>query len=247
MAKLSFIYKNVIAWIGILLQLQNLVTALPLLVQRRDTFSMQQGLDYVRGVGIPYLCKALLSLNVPDVSGDSESPIGKFGYTISNVSLYNVAIPKSNLTVSRSRGLTISAINATLSIHANWKYKQFGWPYISDSGSCNLEMKNILLGITLNVDTKDESKPKVRTNDAVLKIGNMKIKFFGGASWLYNIFADSITKDVRGTFERLVVNEVVSLINKEGNKYLAIFPDVIKSIQTHLREEHREEIHDQET
>eukprot|EP00112_Aurelia_sp_Birch-Aquarium-sp1_P003806 Seg143.9 transcript_id=Seg143.9/GoldUCD/mRNA.D3Y31 product="Lipopolysaccharide-binding protein" protein_id=Seg143.9/GoldUCD/D3Y31 len=224
-----------------------LVVAIPVFIQRRDDSSIQKGLDYVRAIGIPYLCDALLALKIPDVSGVAESPIGKFGYTIAKIKLSDVSIPKSNLTVSQVKGLTISATNATLSINAHWKYRQLGWPYISDSGSCDLGMKKILLSITLNIDTVEETKPQIRTSDAVLKIGKMKVRFHGGASWLYNVFADSITTDVKGTFERLVVTEMVSLINKEGDKYLALFPGVIKDIKMHLREQQQDEVQDKET
>lgn len=234
---------SLIIWVVI----TTVIDSLPIYVTRREAFGVQQGLDYVRAIGIPYLCKAIGEINVPDVTAIADSPIGKFGYTISNVSLYEVAIPKSNLTVSQTKGLTITATNATLSIRANWKYKQLGWPRISDSGSCDLAMKQIIIGITLNVDTKDESIPKLTTNDATLKIGKMKIRFHGGASWLYNIFADAITNDVKGTFEKVVVNEMVALINKQGNKYLAKFPGVIAAIKTHLKEENREEIEDQQS
>jgi len=223
------------------------VITLPQFLQKREPFSIQQGLDYVRAIGIPYLCKAIRDINIPDVSGVTDSPIGKFGYTIANVSLFEVTIPKSNLTVNQAKGLTISATNATLSIRANWKYKQLGWPHISDSGSCDLGMKQIAIGITLNVDTKDEKIPKVITNDASLKIGRIKVRFYGGASWLYNIFADSIASDVKGTFEKLVVNEMVALISKEGNKYLAKFPSVIATIKMHLKAENKEEVEDNET
>ena len=40
---------------------------------------------------------------------------------------------------------------------------------------------------------------------------------------------------------------MVTVINKEGNKYLARFPSVIATIKMHLKAENKDEIHDQET
>ena len=40
---------------------------------------------------------------------------------------------------------------------------------------------------------------------------------------------------------------MVSLINKEGDKYLALFPGVIKDIKMHLREKQKDEVLDKET
>lgn len=206
----------------------------------------RNGLNYVRAIGIPYLTEAIVKLNIPDVDAKTDSPIGTFGYEISNIKLHDVAIPKSNLSISQKKGLTISATNATLSIDAKWKYRQYGWPHISDSGSCVLGMDHITLQITLSVDSSDESHPKIEISESLLKIGHMKVRFHGGASWLYNVFADSITNDIKGTLERLVLAEMTSVIDKEGNKILEKFPEIISSIQRHLHEQNENEVQDKQ-
>lgn len=222
------------------------VEALPIVLNADLNPVAQKGIEYLRSIGIPYISKSLLALHVPDVSGKTHSPIGDFKYTLANIRFQDVQIPKSNLTISQANGLTIAASNMTLSIDADWTYRQSGWPHLSDKGSCRIRMKHIKLQLTCNINARNETEPELHISEASIKIGHMKLKFHGGASWLYNVFADSISTDIKNNFEAEIQKQMTSTIDKEGNKVLHQFPAVIQSIQKHLREDHKEDLQDEE-
>jgi len=158
----------------------------------------QRGLDYIRHVGLPLLEKEISNLNIPDISGVTKTPLGAIEYKISKVRIQNVSIPKSNLTIDEKDGLTISCSHADLDLKSNWKFQEKSWPHIKDSGAVDIRVYDIHLEITVFLDTHDEKNPEVVTRKCVLGIKSVNVKFNGGASWLYNIFANAIANDLKG-------------------------------------------------
>lgn len=194
----------------------------------------QRGLDYIRHIGLPFLEKEIGSLPIPDLAGTTSTPLGAISYVISSVRIQDVSIPKSNVTIDEKNGLTITCANAELKIKSNWKYKEKSWPHIKDSGSVNIHMIDIHLEITLFLDTHDESSPSIITRKCILGMGRVKVKFFGGASWLYNLFANAIASDLKGIVSQQVCHAVSKMIDEEGGKILREVPEVVATIREHI-------------
>jgi len=196
----------------------------------------QKGLDYVRKLGIPFLENEIKSLDIPDVKGTTSTPIGAVLYGLSSIAIKNVSIPKSNMTIDGKTGLTISCGDAYLEVTSKWRYKEKSWPHIKDSGSVNIEMRQIQLDITFFLDTHNEKKPTVETRKCLLDIGKLKLSFHGGASWLYNLFANPIAADLKGLIAKEVCHAVSTLIDEEGDKFLLKIPEVVQTIKAHIQQ-----------
>ncbi|XP_057314559.1 bactericidal permeability-increasing protein-like [Hydractinia symbiolongicarpus] len=194
----------------------------------------QKGLDYVRQLGIPFLEKEIGTLSIPDVLGETNTPVGTISYGLSKVMLKDVSIPKSNMTINQRTGLTVTCNDAALDVHSNWRYKEKSWPHIKDSGTVKIEMREIHLEITFYIDSTNEKQPLVETRKCLLQIGNLKLRFHGGASWLYNLFANTIASDLKGVIAKEVCKAVSKMIDQEGDKLLQELPEVVNSIKTHI-------------
>jgi len=194
----------------------------------------QRGLDYIRHVGLPLLEKEVGNMNIPNVGGTTKTPLGAIEYKISNIHIVNVSIPKSNLTIDEEDGLTISCSHAELTLKAGWRFKEKSWPHISDSGSVKIHVYDFHLQITIYLDTHDERKPEVITRKCELGIKAVNVKFEGGASWLYNLFANAIANDLKGMISKEVCHAVSKLVDEEGDKILREVPEVVKIIKDHI-------------
>ncbi|XP_004207962.1 bactericidal permeability-increasing protein [Hydra vulgaris] len=196
--------------------------------------STQNGLDYVRKLGVPFIEKELLSLSIPDVKGTAKTPVGSISYEITSIAIKNVLIPKSNLTVSAESGLTVQCENAELDVNSNWKYKEDNWPHIKDSGTVTLTMKNINLDVSLDLDSQNETHPKIEVRKCSLKINDVNLKFNGGASWLYNLFADIIANEVKSSISDEICRIISKMVDDEGNKILNNIPEIVSAIKTQI-------------
>lgn len=194
----------------------------------------QRGLDYIRHVGLPLLEKEIDNLNIPDISGVTTTPLGAIQYKISKVHIEEVSIPISNLTIDETNGLTISCSHADLKFRSNWKFQEKSWPHIKDSGAIIIRMHDIHLELTVYLDTRDEKLPTVVTRKCELNIKKVHVKFSGGASWLYNLFANAIAADLKSIISKQVCNKVSHLVDDEGGKILREVPEVIKIVKEHL-------------
>jgi len=194
----------------------------------------QQGLDYVRRIGIPYLEEEISHIKISPVESTTKTPIGEVSFGLSKIRISNVSIPKSNLTMAVT-GLHMIAHDAKMELVSHWKYMQMAWPHIKDSGDVDVIMTGIQVEITLTLDTSNEQAPLLITTKCLLTIGKLRLTFEGGASWLYNLFANAIAEDMKGEIEKQVCTLVTSKITHEGDKVMGAFPEVVKTIGHHLK------------
>ncbi|KAJ7371792.1 hypothetical protein OS493_023132 [Desmophyllum pertusum] len=119
---------------------------------------------------------------VPSVSGTIKTPLGSVQYDLNKIKLSDVVIQKSNVSLLPEHGLQISADKASGNVGAVWHYKESSWPHISDSGSCNLSITDLSLGMAFYVDGDlEQNEGKVSAKNCTMKIGSVHVKFKGGA------------------------------------------------------------------
>eukprot|EP00118_Oscarella_pearsei_P000198 m.4415 g.4415 ORF g.4415 m.4415 type:complete len:501 (+) comp10700_c0_seq1:23-1525(+) len=189
---------------------------------------LEKGLDYVRQIGIPILINQLQGVSIPNQSGSASTPVGSIDYSLSNIKGSGLSIPTSSLTIVAGTGLQVSASGAAMHVTANWHYRESSWPHISDSGSCDVSVSSVSLNVVVTVGAASAGYPTISTKSCSFDIGHMDITFHGGASWLYNLFSDSISDALKGSIQGTVCSAAVSAINDQGNKALATVPVVEK-------------------
>ncbi|CAI8057853.1 Lipopolysaccharide-binding protein [Geodia barretti] len=186
-----------------------------------------KGLNYACSVGIPILEKELLTVAIPDISGDADTPIGSISYSLSNIKLVSFKIPTASIT-SSSGGLSAQASGISIYVTADWHYREDSWPHISDSGSLDVSGSSISLevGVVMGADSKGHAT--LSSTTCSFNIGNLDVHFSGGAAWLYNLFSDDIADSLKDSLRGQVCDEAKSTINTQGNAALETLPVIVQ-------------------
>ncbi|XP_072522474.1 bactericidal permeability-increasing protein-like isoform X2 [Salminus brasiliensis] len=173
----------------------------------------QKGLEYGRQIGIVALQEKLKSLKIPDLSGTEKvSPIGKVSYSLTGMQILNLGLPKSALRLVPGTGVSLSIADAYINLHGNWRVKYLR--IIKDSGSFDLAVSGLTISTTIAVKSDDTGRPTVSGVNCAASVGQAKIKFHGGASWLYNLFSKYIDKALRSALQKQICPLVADAIDE---------------------------------
>lgn len=159
----------------------------------------------------------LKTIKVPDFSGTQEvSPIGKVQYSLSNMQIVDVGLPKSAVDLVPGTGVRLSIGNAFISLHGNWRVKYLR--IIKDSGSFDLKVDALTVTTSIAIKSDETGRPTVSSVNCAANVGSASIKFHGGASWLYNLFKNFIDKALRNALQKQIcplVADAVSDLNPQ--------------------------------
>lgn len=159
----------------------------------------------------------LKTIKVPDFSGTQEvSPIGKVQYSLSNMQIVDVGLPKSAVDLVPGTGVRLSIGNAFISLHGNWRVKYLR--IIKDSGSFDLKVSALTVTTSIAIKSDETGRPTVSSVNCAANVGSASIKFHGGASWLYNLFKNFIDKALRNALQEQIcplVADAVSDLNPQ--------------------------------
>lgn len=175
------------------------------------------GTEYGRQLGIAAVQQKLRSIQIPDISGTEEvSPIGKVQYTLSNMHIVDVGLPKSAVDLVPGTGVSLSIGDAFISLNGNWRVKYLR--IIKDSGSFDLNVNGLTVTTNIAIMSDETGRPTVSTVSCAATVGSASIKFHGGASWLYNLFETFIDKALRNALQKQIcplVTDAVSDLNPQ--------------------------------
>uniref|UniRef100_A0A7N9AKW5 Bactericidal permeability-increasing protein n=1 Tax=Mastacembelus armatus TaxID=205130 RepID=A0A7N9AKW5_9TELE len=175
----------------------------------------EKGLEYGRQLGIALIQQKLKTIKVPDFSGTEKvSPIGKVQYSF--MQIVDVGLPKSAVDLVPGTGVRLSIGSASISLHGNWRVKYL--KIIKDSGSFDLNVNGLTISATIAIKSDETGRPAVSTVNCAATVGSAKIKFHGGASWLYNLFTSFIDKALRNALQKQIcplVTDAISDLNPQ--------------------------------
>ncbi|XP_042262757.1 bactericidal permeability-increasing protein-like isoform X2 [Thunnus maccoyii] len=172
----------------------------------------KKGLEYGRQLGMVSIQQKLKSIKVPDVSGKKRvSPIGKVRYSLSNMRIVNVGLPKSSVDLVPGTGVRLSIGNAFISLHGNWRVKYLR--IIKDRGSFDLNVNGVTITTTIAIKSDGTGRPAVSSVNCAATVGSASVKFRGGASWLYNLFKRFVDKALRSAMQKQMCPLVASAVS----------------------------------
>ncbi|KAF4093904.1 hypothetical protein AMELA_G00006740 [Ameiurus melas] len=178
----------------------------------------QKGLEYGRQIGLVTLQKKLKTVKIPDMSGSEKvSPIGEVSYSLTGIQILDLGLPKSAVGLVPGTGVSLFIGDAYINLHGNWRVKYLR--IIKDSGSFDLSVSGLSISATISVKGDDTGRPVVSSANCAASVGNVNIKFHGGASWLYNLFKDYIDKALRNALQKQICSLVAEAID-EMNPHL---------------------------
>ncbi|XP_061687505.1 bactericidal permeability-increasing protein [Syngnathoides biaculeatus] len=173
------------------------------------------GIEYGRQLGMASIQKKLNSIRIPNMSGSQRvSVIGKVKYSLTNMQTVAVGLPSSAVDLVPGTGVRVSISNGYISMKGNWrvKYRRL----LRDSGSFDLSVKELSVSTDIAVGSDQTGRPQVSNVNCAATVGSVSIKFHGGASWLYNLFRNFISKALRNTLQKKIcplVSDAVSDLN----------------------------------
>ncbi|XP_040015637.1 bactericidal permeability-increasing protein-like [Xiphias gladius] len=172
----------------------------------------EKGLEYGRQLGMALIQKKLKTIKVPDISGEeSVSPIGKVTYSLSNMQIEDVGLPKSALDLVSKTGVRLSIGNAYISLRGNWRVRYLH--IIKDSGSFDLNVNGLTISTSIAIKSDETGRPAVSTANCAATVGSVSIKFHGGASWLYNLFKNFIDKALQNALQKQICSLVPDAVS----------------------------------
>ncbi|XP_013881055.1 bactericidal permeability-increasing protein [Austrofundulus limnaeus] len=172
-----------------------------------------KGLDYGRQLGIAYVQQELRNVKIPDFSGTERVVVGKVKYCLSKIHVVNVGLPRSAIDLVPGSGVKLTIGDAFISMQGNWKIKYL---VLKDSGSFDLNVNGLTITTSIAVRSDETGRPTVSVTSCAASVGSAKIKFHGGASWLYDLFTRFIDKALRDALQKqicpLVTKAVEALV-----------------------------------
>ncbi|XP_035199849.1 bactericidal permeability-increasing protein [Oxyura jamaicensis] len=186
----------------------------------------QAGLDYAKQHGVAILEKELAQLKLQDISGDSRIPIvGKVRYEISRLNLLSFQLPHSQISLVPNEGLQVSISNAFAELDGNWRAKL---RFVRHHGSFNLNVEHIYIKSILKLGKDASGKPTIDISACSTSISNVRIRFSGKLSWLYNLFHKTIESKFRKILEDKVCESLSSSVRRYLQPYLQTVPVTAK-------------------
>lgn len=187
----------------------------------------QNGLNFLRDVGVTILKQKVSGLSIPDQSGKASSPIGHIKYELKGMQVTSFGIPSASITTKSDVGVTVSFSGVSVAIHGGWKYR---YHVIKDSGSFDLSVSAVDASITIHVGVNQSGRPTVSSSEAdcYMNAGKVSIKLHHGASWLYNLFKDKFAHSIQKSLNKelcgVIVNEVNGDLAQEVSELKVIVP-----------------------
>ncbi|XP_076013104.1 bactericidal permeability-increasing protein-like [Genypterus blacodes] len=171
-----------------------------------------KGLEYGRQLGVASIQERLKTIKIPDMSGKERvRPIGKVKYSLTNMRVVNVGLPKSVVGLVPGSGVRFSIADAFISLTGNWRVKYLR--RIKDRGSFDLKVNQLTIGTTISVKSDETGRPAVAAVGCTANVGSASIKFHRGASWLYNLFRKFFNKALRKAMEQQICPLVVKAVS----------------------------------
>ncbi|XP_068556542.1 bactericidal permeability-increasing protein-like [Anas acuta] len=182
----------------------------------------QAGLDYARQHGVAILEKELAQLKLQDISGESRIKVlGKVRYEISRLKLRNFQLPRSQISLVPNNGLQVSISNAFAELDGNWRVKL---RFLRPRGSFNLKVSNVYIKTILKLGRDASRKPTVDISACSTSISNVRVRFSGKLSWLYNLFRRTIESKFKKSLEGKLCDTLRSSARRYLQPYLQTVP-----------------------
>jgi len=180
----------------------------------------QNGLNYLQVVGMEVLQQALQNLEIPSLSGDDETPIGKISWQLTSLVLSGVQLPSTSVVPLPGTGVSVAMSNLGATVNLDWHYRKDSWPHVSDHGTATVTVGGTFAYVNLHVYDAG-GRPQVQVATDSLAIGSLDIKLHGGASWLYNFFIDVLHGKIKDAIQSSLQQGITNSINNGVNNALA--------------------------
>lgn len=184
----------------------------------------QNGLNYIKDVGVALIQKQLATVVVPDINGRAGTPLGDIDYSLTSIVITGLTIPSVSTSIVPGQGLVVSVSGVSCHVNMRWHYRQRAWPHISDGGSADVQISGTSVSVTAVVGMDSTGRPTVKAANCQAHVGGLSIDLHGGASWLYNLFTGLFSGQIKSSVESSLRDSITDAINTQAAEALATVP-----------------------
>ena len=132
--------------------------------------------------------------------------------------------PSSTVTINAGKGVTWNLSGADISIHGDWRLIFRVILRVRDDGSFDASVSNVSISVSVTLGATPAGEPTISSTGCTCHIDRLEICLRGGASWLYNIFLESVEKHLRNNLERKICKAAQNAVNTDAARELATIP-----------------------
>jgi len=182
----------------------------------------QVGANYVANKGLDVLSSQVEGATIPDQHDSAKVKVGKVNYDLTEMHVTTFIQPRTSVAIQPATGITWTISGGSLGVHGNWHYK-YKWHFVkkSDHGSFDITASDLQFSLSFILGSDTSGQPTIHTTGCTGNVNHVKVKFHGGASWLYNLFDSKIAKAVKHSLNQMLCTAAEKAININGAKELA--------------------------
>ena len=137
----------------------------------------------------------------------------------------NFVKPDATISINPGHGLAWDLSNAGISVNGNWHYKyRWGFVTIEDSGSFDGDVSGASLSESITLGQDVTGHPTIASTGCQCNIDSIRITVHGGASWLYNLFMQSVVNPLKDSLQSQICGAAQNAINENAREELATLP-----------------------
>jgi lipopolysaccharide-binding protein len=174
----------------------------------------------------PVVTTLLEATPIPDITGTTDTPIGTIAYTLSVIKFVSIDLGEILIT-DVTNGISLGSSGASGHITLDWHYKcTTCFIRFSDRGSADVTFD---LSVALDtIITASKGEPVLTVDSDAVELSNFNIELHGGASWLYQVFVNIFTHQIKEAVEKNLESSLAHAINDQGNAVLATAPLLVQ-------------------
>ncbi|XP_069099444.1 bactericidal permeability-increasing protein-like isoform X1 [Pleurodeles waltl] len=154
-----------------------------------------KALEEVNKIGLDVLKSRLKEMTIPDQAGQYRmSWMMTAYYEVSGIQIQDLQIPESSMRFIPGKGIELSIKNTIMKITGRWTAKLW---FMNPGGSFDVFVSGLSLSSVLGATRDDSGRPSVREGSCSTTIGELRVTFKDGMSWLYNLFRKSLERPLR--------------------------------------------------
>ncbi|KAM4610983.1 bactericidal permeability-increasing protein-like isoform 1-T1 [Polymixia lowei] len=168
-----------------------------------------KGLQYGKHVGAGWIQDKLDEIVLPDVSGEV---LGFIDYTLTGIRVSQCDLPEPSVDFyQNATGFKTSVLGLSVAVKGGWLTS---CGIIHDGGSFELAVFNVDVTSIVNLGKDGNGHLSVSSVFCDAEVGDARIEFHGGASWIFKYFVKYFHDRIRGEIQEQICPAVRQYIDK---------------------------------
>ncbi|XP_053099201.1 bactericidal permeability-increasing protein-like [Hemicordylus capensis] len=166
----------------------------------------QKGLEYGGQFVVELLKSVLMKEKIQDINGSYQVPlVGNAQYSVWGLHVSQIQEHNSTVGFAEGTGVSLGIRDAQVLLKGHWRLTtSLG----SDSGTADIRIRQLFLSTVLGVDRGSGGRLRVWCAGCHSAIGDLDLTFYGGSSWLYNLFASSFKGSLQSEVNKQLCPEL---------------------------------------